>query len=126
MRPALMPFAEPKADLIPQFDAGFLADAISHFAKIRMSSNAIQKGNYVELLVKNEQFVFERNFYDDQNNLKEKVIAIFNNSSKEETISVLPKDFQNYKDMISGANYNPNDLQNLTLSAKSVMILRSW
>lgn len=127
LRPALKPFAEPKTYLVPQFDASFLADAISDFAKIRMSSKAIQKGNYVELLVKNEQFVFERNFYDDQNNLKEKVIAIFNNSSKEEKVSVLPKDFvQNYKDMISGANYSPNDLQNLTLSAKSVMILRSW
>lgn len=116
LRPALPPFADLPSFASPETDSGALQDVIRRFAQIRQKNQALQKGSYCQLAITNTQFMFARNWKNE-----EIVIAV--NSEPEE------KEIKNeltgtYCDLLNGGSFSGKELQNLKVPATWIRILK--
>lgn len=117
LRPCLPPFASSMPDFArPDFDAGFLSQSISFFARLRKENIALQRGSYRQEFISNKQFAFWRE-YENQ-----KILVIVNSDFQKANISLnIP--FGEYIDLISGKTYHSNDLKGFNLNAASIQLL---
>ncbi|MCR4580002.1 MAG: alpha-amylase [Treponema sp.] len=118
LRPALPPFSASIPEYLKaEFNADFLAPAISLFSKIRSENLALQKGAFRIEYTSNLQFAFWREWEN------EKILIIANSDSLEALIKLdLPQG--NYKNLLDGKLYHSNDFKGLQLAASSFYILK--
>ena len=95
--------------------------AIAAFARVRRNSDALKNGNYRELLVASEQFVFARETQS------ERVIAAVNSSEDSREIVIPLRDFKDtkWRDMLSGEFLSvTNGELRITVQGADIRILR--
>lgn len=117
LRPALPPFAEIPGFAFPGFDSSFLSQAISSFAALRKSSDALKYGDYQEEFVSNNQFAFSRNYQGQQ------VIVLCNSDEKSAIIHMKPHSNSCYRDLFSQKQFTAKEMENFQVSAQDVRFL---
>lgn len=118
LRPSLPPFSETPDFLKPSQDFSFLSEAISCFAELRKNSAALKYGNYIEEFISNQQFVFSRNYKDEQ------VLIICNSDEKKVFVKLnVPSDSE-YEDMLSHEKYSGDFLKNFATGSCDVRFLK--
>lgn len=118
LRPALPPFAPIPDFADPGYDSAFLPQAISNFAALRKSNDALKYGNYREEFVSNNQFAFSRNHQGQQ------VIVLCNCDEKSAVLHLKPDYAANYQDLFSGTKFTPKELENFQVAPKDIRFLQ--
>ena len=116
LRPALPPFADLPSFASPETDSGALQDVIRRFAQIRQKNQALQKGSYRQLAITNTQFMFARNWENE-----EIVIAVNSEPKEKEIKNELTG---TYCDLLNGGSFSGKELQNLKVPATWIRILK--
>lgn len=96
---------------------GSLESAIKVFAQIRNSHEALKRGNYTQLAVKNKQFAFMREFYG------QKIIVAVNNDFSTATLQLSEAPGDSWTDALSNQTFTKNDLKNLEIPSCWLRIL---
>lgn len=118
LRPSLPPFSAIPDFAKPDFDSSFLPDAIRQFADLRLASAPLKYGDYKEELISNRQFVFSRNYKNEQ------VLVICNSDSVSASVEISVATGVQYEDLLSHKRYSSQDLKNFLVGRRDVRFLR--
>ncbi|MCQ2241677.1 alpha-amylase family glycosyl hydrolase [Treponema sp.] len=123
LRPALPPFVERLEDFCrPDVDSTALVDSIKRFAKIRQENSVLQKGDYREISVSNQQFAFSRQ-YEGQEIIV--CINIDSNDAKMDLHASNQLDKNGiYTDLLNGGEFKSSTLSSLEIPSKWLRILK--
>lgn len=119
LRPAVVPFVnQMESFTMPEIDSDYLQNQIAFLSKIRKECYALKYGRYEQILVKNKQFAFMREYNG------ERVVVIFNCDNKDEHISLSNLAQCDWYDLYNQKNINHFELNNFLIKAYGVSILK--